>query len=111
MIRRNKSFFRNTIITLFILFLTLTIFYRSFNSKTFENLKDYQSQVLKWVNCYGNFECSTLLVPVAYDKITTDAFHLKVIRFKATDQRQKLGALTVNPGGPGASAFDYASSY
>ena len=106
--RRNKSFFRNTIITLFILFLTLTIFYRSFNSKTFENLKDYQSQVLKWVNCYGNFECSTLLVPVAYDKITTDAFHLKVIRFKATDQRQKLGALIVNPGGPGASAFDYA---
>ena len=108
MIRRNKSFFRNTIITLFILSLTLSIFYRSFNSKTFENLKDYQSQVLKWVNCYGNFECSTLLVPVDYYKITTNAFHLKVIRFKATDQRWKLGALIVNPGGPGASAFDYA---
>ena len=71
-------------------------------------LKEFQNQELKWENCYGNFECSTLLVPVDYDKITTDSFHLKVIRFKATDQRQKLGALIVNPGGPGASAFDYA---
>ena len=71
-------------------------------------LKEFQNQELKWQNCYGNFECSTLLVPVDYDKITTDVFHLKVIRFKATDQRQKLGALIVNPGGPGASAFDYA---
>jgi pimeloyl-ACP methyl ester carboxylesterase len=71
-------------------------------------LREFQNQELKWQNCYGNFECSTLLVPVDYNKITTDIFHLKVIRFKATDQRQKLGALIVNPGGPGASAFDYA---
>jgi len=71
-------------------------------------LKEFQNQELKWQNCYGNFGCSTLLVPVDYDKITGDIFHLKVIRFKATDQRQKLGALIVNPGGPGASALDYA---
>ena len=71
-------------------------------------LKEFQNQKLKWQNCYGNFECSTLLAPVDYNKITTDVFHLKVIRYKATDQRQKLGALIVNPGGPGASAFDYA---
>ena len=71
-------------------------------------LKEFQNQELKWQNCYGNFQCSTLLVPVNYDKITNDVFHLKMIRFKATDQRQKLGALIVNPGGPGASAFDYA---
>ena len=71
-------------------------------------LKEFQSQELKWQNCYENFQCSTLLVPVDYNKITSDVFHLKVIRYKATDQRQKLGALIVNPGGPGASAFDYA---
>ena len=71
-------------------------------------LKEFQSQELKWQNCYRNFECSILLVPVDYDKITTNVFHLKVIRYKATDQRHKLGALVVNPGGPGASAFDYA---
>ena len=71
-------------------------------------LKEFQNQELKWHNCYRNFHCSTLLVPVDYDKITGDVFHLKVIKFQATDQRQKLGALIVNPGGPGASAFDYA---
>ena len=71
-------------------------------------LKEFQNQELKWKNCYGNFECSTLLAPVDYDKITSGVFHLKVIRYKATDQRNRLGALVVNPGGPGASAFDYA---
>ena len=71
-------------------------------------LKEFQNQELKWQSCYGHFECSTLLVPVDYDKITNDVFHLKLIRYKATDQRHKLGALIVNPGGPGASAFDYA---
>jgi len=71
-------------------------------------LKEFQNQELKWRNCYGNFECSTLLAPVNYDKNTGDVFHLKVIRYNATDQRHKLGALVVNPGGPGASAFDYA---
>ena len=71
-------------------------------------LKEFQNQELKWQNCYKNFQCSTLLVPVNYNKITSGVFHLKVIKFKATDQRQKLGALIVNPGGPGASAFDYA---
>jgi len=71
-------------------------------------LKDFQNQELKWQICYGNFECSTLLAPVDYDKITADVFRLKVIRYKATDQRNRLGALVVNPGGPGASAFDYA---
>ena len=71
-------------------------------------IKEFQSQELKWKNCYENFQCSTLLVPVDYDKITNDVFHLKVIKYKATDQRHRLGALIVNPGGPGASAFDYA---
>ena len=71
-------------------------------------LKEFQNQELKWQNCYGNFECSTLLAPVDYDKNTGDVFHLKIIRYNATDQRHKLGALVVNPGGPGASAFDYA---
>ena len=80
------------------------------SNKTPKNwtLKEFQNQELKWQNCYENFQCSTLLVPVDYNKITSDVFHLKVIRYKATDQRQKLGALIVNPGGPGASAFDYA---
>ena len=80
------------------------------SNKTPKNwtLKEFQNQELKWQNCYENFQCSTLLVPVDYNKITSDVFHLKVIRYKATDQRHKLGALIVNPGGPGASAFDYA---
>ena len=89
-------------------FVSFPVYSKLSNSQKNWTLKDFQNKELKWQNCYENFGCSTLLVPVDYDKITTDSFHLKVIRFKATDQRQKLGALIVNPGGPGASAFDYA---
>ena len=89
-------------------FVSFPVYSKFNNSQKKWTLIDFQNQELKWQNCYGNFECSTLLVPVDYDKITNDVFHLKVIKFKATDQRQKLGALIVNPGGPGASAFDYA---
>ena len=97
-----------SLLVIIVVLLSFLIYSNLSNSPKTWTLKEFQNQELKWQNCYDNFECSTLLVPVDYDKITTDVFHLKVIRFKATDQRHRLGALIVNPGGPGASAFNYA---
>jgi len=97
-----------SLLVIIVVLLSFPIYSNLSNSPKNWTLKEFQNQELKWRNCYRNFECSTLLAPVNYDKNTGDVFHLKVIRFKATDQRQKLGALIVNPGGPGASALDYA---
>jgi len=97
-----------SLLVIIVVFLSFPIYSNLSNSPKNWTLKEFQNQELKWRNCYGNFECSTLLAPVNYDKNTGDVFHLKVIKYNATDQRHKLGVLVVNPGGPGASAFDYA---
>lgn len=51
--------------------------------------------------------CTTVSVPVDYDKPGGAQAKLAVIRIPASDQR--IGSLLVNPGGPGASAVDMAA--
>ncbi len=72
------------------------------------SLKKFQTQPLNWSSCYGNFDCTSFKVPVDYNAIDDRTFTLQVLRHKAIDQRNRLGALIVNPGGPGGSGVDYA---
>lgn len=72
------------------------------------NLNKFQHQNLKWSSCYDSFQCTTLKVPVSYEEITQKFFTLQVIRHRASDQRNRIGSMIVNPGGPGGSGFDYA---
>jgi pimeloyl-ACP methyl ester carboxylesterase len=68
---------------------------------------------LTWGNC-GRFlkhpddvptaQCTTVPVPVDYDNPGAGTAQLAVIRIPATGPR--IGALLMNPGGPGASAVD-----
>jgi pimeloyl-ACP methyl ester carboxylesterase len=68
---------------------------------------------LTWGNC-GRFlshpddvpsaQCTTVPVPVDYDNPGGAQAQLAVIRIPATGPR--IGALLINPGGPGASAVD-----
>lgn len=51
--------------------------------------------------------CTTVSVPIDYNKPVGAQAKLAVIRIPATDQR--IGSLFVNPGGPGASAVDMAA--
>ena len=82
------------------------------NSKSkpenFTTLKSYYAQNLDWSTCYENFDCTELAVPIDYAKIATGTFHISVLRYKAQDPARRLGAIIVNPGGPGASGVDYA---
>jgi pimeloyl-ACP methyl ester carboxylesterase len=48
--------------------------------------------------------CATVSVPVDYGQPDGEQAHLAVIKIPATGQR--LGALMINPGGPGQSAVD-----
>ncbi len=62
---------------------------------------------LDWEDC-GGAECATLDVPVDYDQPDGDTLTLSVARVPASGDR--IGALFVNPGGPGASAADFATT-
>ena len=71
-------------------------------------LNDYYDQKLNWDNCYQDFECADLKVPIDYENLTTGTFKIAVLRYPAAMQNKKLGSLIINPGGPGASGVDYA---
>jgi pimeloyl-ACP methyl ester carboxylesterase len=71
------------------------------------------SATLTWGNC-GRFlshsdnvpsaQCTSVPVPIDYDNPGAGQAQLAVIRIPATGPR--IGALLINPGGPGASAVD-----
>jgi pimeloyl-ACP methyl ester carboxylesterase len=82
--------------------------YTATHSRHFNNLNDYYEQELRWSDCYENFDCATLKVPIDYQRIKTGAFEISVLRYNAQDPKRRIGSLIVNPGGPGASGVDYA---
>jgi pimeloyl-ACP methyl ester carboxylesterase len=65
---------------------------------------------LAWRGCGGGFQCSTLAVPLDWSHPSSGgAVRLALIRLPASGAKsQRIGSLLVNPGGPGASAIDFA---
>ena len=72
------------------------------------SLEKFYDQDVAWVNCGDDAECTRIEVPLDYANPDGETVELGVTRVKATGQ--PIGALLVNPGGPGASAFDYAKA-
>jgi pimeloyl-ACP methyl ester carboxylesterase len=71
-------------------------------------LASFYSQQLVWRPCDGDFQCTSLSVPLSYDDPAAASISLQVIRLKAADQSRRIGSLVMNPGGPGGSGIDYA---
>jgi pimeloyl-ACP methyl ester carboxylesterase len=68
------------------------------------------NDTLHWVACDDpnahdpRLECATLQVPLDYDNPSGDTIDLALIKYPASEDR--VGAVLLNPGGPGASGFD-----
>jgi pimeloyl-ACP methyl ester carboxylesterase len=64
---------------------------------------------IRWAPCEedATAECGTLTVPVDWAKPRGDTFDLAVARRRA-DGSSRVGALLINPGGPGGSGVDFA---
>ena len=79
---------------------------KSTSEKVAANLEPFYSQVLHWKSCEsGNFQCATAKAPLDWSDPGKETIRLALIRKVATGT--KLGSLLVNPGGPGASGFDF----
>jgi pimeloyl-ACP methyl ester carboxylesterase len=64
---------------------------------------------IDWSSCPGSDgECAEVEVPVDYDEPDGETLTLSVARIPASGER--IGALFVNPGGPGGTATDFVSS-
>jgi pimeloyl-ACP methyl ester carboxylesterase len=71
-------------------------------------LARYYAQRLAWHACDQGFECAQLLVPMDYARPAWRRFTLPVIKLPAAGPARKVGALVINPGGPGGSGVQYA---
>ncbi len=54
-------------------------------------------------------ECGTVKLPLDYDKPTGATTDVAYLRIKAKDQKNKIGTLFLNPGGPGGSGVQIAA--
>ena len=63
---------------------------------------------IAWADCGGGLECAELDVPLDYDDPDGDTLTLSISRVPASGDR--IGALFVNPGGPGGEASGFAGN-
>src|SRR5262245_49226158 len=60
-----------------------------------------------WTSCGPAFQCGAVTVPLDYSNPTGETIKIAIIRKPATNLAARIGALVVNPGGPGTSGVDY----
>ena len=66
----------------------------------------YLDQEVEWSDCGAGAECATVVAPLDWDNPGVgDDVNLALSRHSATGQA--LGSLFVNPGGPGASGYEF----
>jgi len=73
---------------------------------TEDPLAPYLGQEVQWSDCGAGAECATVTAPLDWDNPGVgEDVNLAVSRHSATGQT--LGSLFVNPGGPGASGYEF----
>jgi pimeloyl-ACP methyl ester carboxylesterase len=72
-------------------------------------LTKFYRQNLSWSDC-GPHQCARLTVPMDYAHPDGATVKLSVLKAAASSPSRRVGSLVVNPGGPGASAVDYAKA-
>lgn len=71
-------------------------------------LEPYYKQVLTWTDCGNGMQCTTAKAPMDWANPSPETdIELALVRQPATKPSQRLGSLFTNPGGPGASGFDF----
>ncbi|THH27977.1 hypothetical protein EUX98_g6208 [Antrodiella citrinella] len=67
------------------------------------------AQDLEWTQCYNDFECARLSVPLDYSHPKGGKAAIAIVRYPsdiAHDEEGYLGPVLFNPGGPGASGIE-----
>lgn len=78
---------------------------------TIQSVPDVATPTLTWANCSGTnapaapFQCATLKAPLNYREPSGATVSVALVRLPAT--KSKRGIILANPGGPGASGFDF----
>ena len=73
---------------------------------TFSTVGDYLNQTVKWTSCGTSIYCGSVTVPLDWSNTSGTTISLAV-DFHQASASKPLGSVIFNPGGPGASGFDY----
>jgi pimeloyl-ACP methyl ester carboxylesterase len=71
-------------------------------------LAPFYGQELTWEDC-GDDRCASLEVPLDYADPAGETLEIAVLARPAGEPSQRLGAMVVNPGGPGEPGTSYAA--
>jgi pimeloyl-ACP methyl ester carboxylesterase len=71
-----------------------------------DDLRHFYEQKIEWSDCGSGIETATITAPLDWDDPEAGEIELAVVRQPATGGEAK-GSLLVNPGGPGASGYDF----
>lgn len=72
------------------------------------DLKPFYEQSVAWRGCGDKKYCAEIKVPLDWANPARDSIKIAVIYAEATGG-SPIGSLLMNPGGPGASGFDYVN--
>lgn len=88
----------------------MAVDYDTTSAKEKKRVDSVPTPKLDWWNCSGetSFTCASVKLPIDYDKPNGAKTEVAVARYRSPDQKERLGTLFVNPGGPGGSAVDFA---
>ena len=64
---------------------------------------------IAWSGCGRNLRCATVKVPLDYTNPTGPTIDIAVNELPARKPSQRIGALLVNPGGPGGSGLEFVA--
>jgi len=70
----------------------------------------FYNQTPTWKGCGGGRTCATIKVPLDWAKPAGTRITLALGKLPAANPAQRLGALVINPGGPGASGLELLDS-
>lgn len=63
----------------------------------------FEPAPLVWASCSGNYQCSTIQVPLDYAQPGGQLISLALMRRPADSPSQRMGSIVIEPGGPGTS--------
>ncbi|AMB60504.1 peptidase [Microterricola viridarii] len=65
----------------------------------------FYGQTVQWSSCGGGMQCADVKAPLNWADPASGTIKLAIVRQPASGD--KIGSLFVNPGGPGASGYDF----
>lgn len=72
------------------------------------DLRPFYEQQIEWSDCGDGLEAATVKAPLDWNDPGAGEIELALVRQPATGG-ESLGSLLVNPGGPGASGYDFVA--